>query len=93
MDFLEILRELNMIQSNFEPQKDDVVSRLWAIVTAGSKENTTCLINLSIIVLAVMKIGVRVRSVKDFFENLAYSLDSLRPTAANFRKTVANTNR
>jgi len=82
-----------MIQSNFEPQKDDAVSRLWAIVTAGSKENTTCLINLSIVVLAVMRIGVRVRSVKEFFEDLAYSLDSLRPAVANFRRTIATANR
>lgn len=93
MDFLEMLRELNMIQSNYEPQRNDVVSRLWAIVTAGSKENTTCLINLSIMVLAVMKISVRVSSVQRFFENVAYSLDSLRPTAANFRKAAANQQR
>jgi hypothetical protein len=67
MDFLEVLRELNMIQSNFEPQRNDVVSKLWAIVTAGSKENTTCLINFAIIILAVMKISLRIKSVKEFF--------------------------
>jgi hypothetical protein len=67
MDFLEVLRELNMIQSNFEPQRNDVVSKLWAIVTAGSKENTTCLINFAIIILAVMKISLRIKIVKEFF--------------------------
>lgn len=37
MDFLEILRELNMIQPNYEPIKDDNVSQLWSILISGAK--------------------------------------------------------
>lgn len=90
MDFLEILRELNMIQPNYEPMKDDYVSQLWHILISGAKENTTCLINFSIIILAVMKIMVRIKSVKDFFADVCYSLDTIRTMGGNTSKRMIN---
>lgn len=53
-----------MIQNSYEPCKDDIVFKLWETLIAGNKENTTCLINLSIVILAVMNTAVKIKTVK-----------------------------
>jgi hypothetical protein len=80
-----------MIQNSYEPSKDDIVFKLWELLVAGNKENTTCLINLSIIILAVMNTSVKIRTVKEFFCEVCYAVDGIKSTNACVKRTQSRT--
>ena len=69
-----------MIQNNYEPSKEDAVFKLWEVLTAG-RDNYTCLINLAIALLAVMRVGIKISTVKEFFSGICFSLDDARSLA------------
>lgn len=65
---MEILREMNMIPSSYEPVNDDEVYDMWAMLCQGGRELSACLVNLGILLLAVMDIKGQPAAVKKFFE-------------------------
>lgn len=88
LDYLEVLREFNMIQNNYEPSKEDTVFQLWEVLTAG-RENYTCLVNLAIVLLAVMRVAMKAGSVKEFFSSICYSLDEPKTLSHYSKRAVA----
>lgn len=54
LDYLELLRMLNMIQSSYEPSKTDHVHKFWSVISA--KDSTLNIINFSLMFLASMNI-------------------------------------
>lgn len=75
-----------MIQHNYEPLKDDAASRLWSILVYPSKDNNTCLVNLSIMLMAVMNISLRVNSVVEFYHCILSITDQNKSPIGNFKK-------
>lgn len=78
-----------MIQHNYEPVRDDAASRLWAILVQPSKDNSTCLVNLSIILMAVMNISLRISSVVEFYECIEHKTQN-SAVIGNFKKTQSS---
>lgn len=72
LEYMEILRELNMISPSYEPIHDDEVYDFWALLCQGSKEHSVCLVNYAILLLAVMNIKGQPSAVKRFFESIPF---------------------
>lgn len=90
LEFLEILRELNMIPPSYEPSNDDEVYDLWAMLCQGNRDLSACLVNYAILLLAVVNIKGQPSAIKRFFESVPY-LESSRVTMSvngNRRRTT-----
>lgn len=85
LEFLEILRELNMIPPSYEPCNHDQVYELWALLCQGNKDLSACLINYAILLLAVMDIKGQPAAIKRFFESVPLT-DSGRMTLPNRKR-------
>ena len=66
LDYLELMRMLNLIQNNYEPSKGDHVHRFWSII--AGKDSTINVVNFGVLFLAAMNIFSKASTVKDSLE-------------------------
>ena len=84
LDYLELLRLLNMIQSNYEPSKTDHVYKFWSAIS--TKESTINIINFTLMFLASMNVYTNSKTVIHLIE----SASSVEIPSLKFKKVKSN---